>query len=120
MRSFFKFLPLIVLLAVGYYLYKINWLVTLNADFSVGADGISILAQEMDYHDCKVKLTGEYTGEISKLRRGERAEIPFYKFHQWNGTTLESMAVLDKELEISMRCDEGRRTEEMRNPYANH
>ena len=118
MRIRFEVIVVLIALAVGYYLYRTNWFAKLRADFSIGADHISILAVEKDYNNCKVKLTGEYVVEVARIRQGERRSIPFFEFQQWNRTPLQSIPSLGKEVEISLRCDEGRKTEIMQNPYA--
>jgi hypothetical protein len=112
-----RFVLLLAVVAVAIYGYRSNWLVELNADFQLSPDHVAIHAYDSDLHDCKVKLSWEYTAYVSWIRRGQTYLVPLYNFEQWNGVHLESVGPLGDPVKVSLWCDEGRKSKEVDNRY---
>jgi len=104
-KSLFFFL--LIAGAVGYYLYKTNRFTDIRASFDYIPEGVSVIARDRDLHNCKLRLTHDYTVELPFLRQNSPVLIGIDDFKQWNGTLLESMKALGPEIEFKMRCDEG-------------
>jgi hypothetical protein len=104
-KSFLFFL--LIAAAAGFYLYKTNWFTDIRATFDYAPEGISITAREMDLHDCKLKLTHDYSVDLPFLRQNTPRMVGKDDFKQWNGTMLESIQALGPEIEFRMRCTEG-------------
>jgi hypothetical protein len=113
-----KIVLLLAVISVAVYGYRSNWLVELSADFQLSPDHVSIHAYDSDYHDCKVKLSWEYTAYVSWIRKDQTYLVPVYDFEQWNGVHLESVGSLGDPVKISLWCDEGRKSKEVDNRYA--
>ncbi len=115
-KSLFVFL--VIAAAVGYYLYKTNRFTEIRAGFDYTPEGVSVIARDMDLHDCKLNLTYDYSVDLPYLRRDVRVTIAKYDFKQWNGTALEAMGALGPEIEFRMRCKEGKIEVKESNRYA--
>lgn len=113
-----RVLILLAVIAAGVYVYKSNWFVELDAELGLAQDHVSILAREQDYHDCKVKLTGEFSTEVEIIPQNSRYFIQIFKFKQWNGTPLESTELLESKVRVSLWCDEGRKSEYLVNHFS--
>ena len=108
---------LLAVVAIAAYGYRSNWLVELDAEFQVAPDHVTIYANDMDYHDCKVKLSWEYTTNVSWIRKDQAYFVPIYDFQQWNGVNLESVKFLGDPVKVSIWCDEGRKSADVDNRY---
>ena len=104
-KSFFFFL--LIASAVGYYLYKTNRFTDIRANFDYIPEGVTVIARDMDLHECKLRLTHDYAVDIPLLRQNSPLLIGKDDFKQWNGTILESMRALGPEIEFKLRCKEG-------------
>ena len=113
-----RILILLAAASLAVYAYHSNWFVKLDADFSLTPQHVSIVANEMDYHDCKVKLSWEFSTSVSWIPQGERYFINVHEFRQWNGVALESVKALEREVKVSLWCDEGRISKDIENKYS--
>lgn len=108
---------LLAVIAVAVYGYRSNWLVELDAEFNVSPEHVAIHANDTDYHDCKVKLSWEYTTNVSWIKKDQTYFVPVHDFKQWNGVILESVGSLGDPVKVSLWCDEGRKSADVVNRY---
>ena len=108
----------LVILGAGYYLYKRNYFSKINAEFDYTPDGVGIIAQGQELHDCKLTLTNEFTTELPVLRPEQRVSISKFEFKQWNKVGLEAMKDLGPTIEFHLRCSEGKMDAAQSNRYA--
>lgn len=104
--------------AVGYFLYKKNYFSNVNADFDYTPDGVAVTALDKELHDCQLSLTNDFTTKLSVLRPNQRLAISKYEFKQWNNTGLEQMKDLGPTIEFHLRCSEGKFDTSLANRYA--
>ena len=120
MRRSIRIFLLLAAAGLAIYAYRANWLVELDTEFSVAPDHIAVHANDSDYHDCKVKLSWEYSTTVSWIRQDQTYFVPINDFQQWNGVHLESVSSLGDPVRVSLWCDEGRKSADVQNRYANN
>jgi hypothetical protein len=111
-------ITLLVLGALGYYLYRINWFTEISAKFDYTPDSVSVTALYLDLHNCKLNLTNDFAVEIPLIRENRSITLSQNDFKEWNGAILESIKDLGPTIEFKMRCDEGKIETNQGNRYA--
>jgi len=102
------FITLLILAAVGYYLYRSNYFTEIDARFEYTPTSVSVEARGDELHDCTLSLTNDYEVEIPYLRSNRPLTMDRTAFKQWNGTDLEAIRELGEKIEFKMRCSEGK------------
>jgi hypothetical protein len=117
MMSKGSLIALLILAAVGYYLYRSNYFSEIDARFDYSPSGVSVEARGSDLHDCKLSLTNDFEIEIPFLRANRPLSVLKTDFKQWNGTGLERIRDLGETIEFHMRCREGKIDRTVSNRY---
>lgn len=110
-------IALVLIAGAAFYFYKANWFHDINAELDYTPDGVTVIAREMDFHDCKLSLTNDFTAEIPLVRRNQQVTISKYDFKQWNKTVLEAISDLGPQIEFRLRCKEGKFERDESNRY---
>jgi hypothetical protein len=111
-------ITILVIAAVGYFVYKKNYFSHVNAEFDHTPDGVSVTALDRELHDCKLSLTNDFEVKLPVLRPNQQVVISKYEFKQWNNTGLEQIKDLGPTIEFHLRCREGKFDSSEANRYA--
>jgi hypothetical protein len=111
-------IPLLIIGAIGYYLYKTNFFSKVNAEFDYTTDGVSVTALDKELHDCKLSLTNDFEVQLPVLRTNQRVTVSKYDFKQWNNTGLEAIKELGPTIEFKLRCNEGKFNSSVANRFS--
>ena len=111
-------ITILILAAVGYFLYKKSYFSNIHAYFDHTQDGVSVTALDKELHDCRLSLTNDFEVKLPVLRPNQQVTISKYDFKQWNNTGLEQMRDLGPTIEFHLRCSEGKFDTSQANRYA--